>query len=129
MLKALVKPLTVNRPNSWNEGAVPLCSATGVVSSLAVKTSVLKKSVSTGVARCVLVGSRHTKYLVPAAMLTMSISYRDSSSEMSGFWKNRTVAETDEVPADSTVAEAIWKTPKLIRYLASASSTLGSARP
>ena len=90
---------------------------TGVVSSLAVKTSVPKKSVSTGVALCMLMGRRHTKYLVPATMLTISISYRDSSLEMSGFWKNRTVAETDEVPTDATVAERNWKTPKLIRYL------------
>ena len=90
---------------------------TGVVSSLAVMTSLLKKSVSTGVARCVLVGSRHTKYSVPATMLTISTSYRESSLAMSGFWKNRTVAETDEVPTDATVAERNWKTPKLMRYL------------
>ena len=43
------------------------------------------------------------------------------SLAMNGFWKKRTVPETPlcagVVPNDVMVAVAIWKTPKLMRYL------------
>ena len=75
---------------------------------------------------------------------TISTVNLELSFAMNGFWKKRTVAETPAGDAPATVATvevAIWKTPKLMRYLgrgtcyeafkahfhlAVASSTLGS---
>ena len=68
----------------------------------------------------VLVGSMQTQYFVFTGIPTISTVNCELSLAMNGFWKKRTVPETPAgtavVRADM-VAVAIWKTPKLMRYL------------
>merc|ERR1719351_236381 len=61
MLNSVFEPFTVNRLNSWNEGAAPLCKAFGVVVSAAVSPAVTKSVITGVVLVCRLVGSRHTQ--------------------------------------------------------------------
>ena len=93
----------------------------------------------TGVATT-LVGSRQTKKAVFTGRPTISTVHLELSLAMNGFWKKRTVPETPvgaPVATVATVAVAIWKTPKLMRYLGEGISsktcyrifTLQSPRP
>ena len=87
-----------------------------------------------------LVGSRQTKKAVFTGRPTISTVHLELSLAMNGFWKKRTVPETPvgaPVATVATVAVAIWKTPKLMRYLGEGISsktfyrifTLQSPRP
>ena len=68
----------------------------------------------------VLVGSMQTQYFVFTGIPTISTVNCELSLAMNGFWKKRTVPETPAgtaVVRVDMVAVAIWKTPKLMRYL------------
>ena len=61
-----------------------------------------------------------TQYFVFTGIPTISTVNCELSLAMNGFWKKRTVPETPAgtaVVRVDMVAVAIWKTPKLMRYL------------